>query len=99
MGNLCKLTGIDLSVDGATNGIKPMCLNCTECQANDNEFVCINDSVMEKNKQRVMESIPEGIEVENITLKPLKLKNPTKKCGFYRFDKEAVMEYLSQIMK
>lgn len=101
MSQYCKLTGVDLSQDGATNGFKSMCLNCKSCHngpeqssLNDEQFVCDNESVMEMGKKKILASLPDGFEIKTLELKPMKLKDPKKKCKNYSFDKEKVMEFI-----
>lgn len=96
MKRYCMLTGIDLSGDGATNGFKTMCLNCTTCHydSEKDQFTCSNEKVMEVGKQKILAAIPEGFEVETLTLKPMVLKDPTKKCKNHQFNLDGAVEYL-----
>lgn len=100
MKQYCPLTGIDLSLDGATNGFKSMCLNCKSCHPDANQdsygekYTCNNEKVMEVGKNKILAALPEGFEIETLTLKPMALKDPTKKCKNYSFDKEKVMEFI-----
>lgn len=96
MKQYCKLTGIDLSSDGATNGFKTMCLNCKTCHynADSDQYTCDNENVMEMGKKKILSAIPEGFEVETLVLKPMALKDPTKKCKNHQFDLEAVTEFI-----
>ena len=67
----CPFCGSDL-VDGkCPNGphFKPMCLNCNDCQDIDTKPV-----------EKIKESVPSGYEIETLTIKPLPLKDATKKC-------------------
>lgn len=97
MSSYCKLTGVDLSQDGATNGFKNMCLNCKSCRYKNEEgrYVCENENVMEMGKKKILAAIPEGFEIETLTLKPMALKDPTKKCKNHQFDLDAVTEFIS----
>lgn len=92
----CKLTGVDLSGDGATNGFKCMCVNCKSCHADNdkNQYVCDNENVMEVGKQKILAALPDGFEIETLTLKPMVLKDPTKKCKNHQFDLESVTEFI-----
>jgi len=79
MANYCKLTGIDLEKEECA--IKKMCLNCKFCIENeDGTFACKNENVLNIAKEKIMAAVPEGYEIENISLKPMALKNPIKKC-------------------
>jgi hypothetical protein len=92
----CKLTGADLTEDGAANGFKCMCVNCKSCICDtDKGYLCKNDKVMEVGRQKILASVPEGFEVDTLTLKPMVLKDPTKKCKNHQFDLDAVVEYIS----
>lgn len=93
----CKLTGVDLSADGSTNGFKRMCVNCKSCHADNDkdQYVCDNEKVIEVGRQRILASVPEGFEVDTLTLKPMVLKDPTKKCKNHQFDFDGVVEFIS----
>ena len=92
----CKLTGVDLSKDGATNGFKCMCLNCKSCHEGNEQFVCDNEGVMEISRKKILASLPEGVEIKTLELNPLKLKDPVKKCNNYAFDLDKVVDFLKE---
>ena len=104
MARYCKLTGVDLSGDGATNGFKCMCLNCVSCNDvidpsltfDDERFTCDNEKVMQVGIKKIMEALPEGFEIETITLKPMALKDPTKKCKNYVPDVDKVVDFVTR---
>ena len=78
----CPFCGSDL-VDGkCPNGphFKPMCLNCNDCQDIDTKPVCINEENQQSALEKIKESVPSGYEIETLTIKPLPLKDATKKC-------------------
>jgi len=84
MGQLCKLTGVEIPDEGFEPVFKKMCLNCVSCEQNgDGTFSCKDEKVIEAGKAKILAAVPEGYEVETLTLKPMLLKNPTKKCGNY----------------
>lgn len=90
MVNYCKLTGCE-NPETTEAPFKKMCLNCVDCSLNaDENCVCTNVKVMEAGKQKILAAVPEGFEIEEIKLKPMLLKNPTKKCGFYSADYELI---------
>jgi len=97
MSKYCKLTGVDLSQEGATNGFKTMCINCKSCiyKSEEDRYVCENENVMEMGKKKILAAIPEGFEVETLTLKPMALKDPTKKCKNHQFDMNGVAEFIA----
>ena len=83
MEKYCIFTGNELP-EGSNTLIKKMCLNCKSFIKNeDGTFACINESVMEKGREKILAAVPEGFEIDTLTLKPMALKNPTKKCGSY----------------
>lgn len=89
MANYCKLTGIDLEKEECP--IKKMCLNCKFCIENeDGTFACRNKNVLNIAKEKIMAAVPEGYEIENISLKPMALKNPIKKCPNYEVDVDLI---------
>ena len=97
-----RLTGADISLDGASTGYKKMCLNCKSCSQVPSTigttlemFSCVNEKVLETGRKKILESVPEGFEVTNLEIGPMKLKNPTKKCPNHEFSMESVVEYLN----
>lgn len=99
MENICKLTGIELT-EGVECPLKKMCLNCASLvEKKDGTFACKNEKVMEKGKEKILASVPEGFEIDSITLKPMNLKNPTKKCGCYSADMESIMAEINKIFE
>lgn len=75
----CIFTGLE------ETPLKKMCLNCKSCtQTNGTNFGCTNENVLEKGKAEILKNVPEGFEIENLTLKPMALKNPTKRCPNYK---------------
>ena len=77
------LTGADMSAEGYKSPIKKMCLNCESCNCVDEQYFCNNEKVLESGKKKILEAVPEGFEINVLELKPMQLKNPTKKCGNY----------------
>ena len=93
MGNFCIFTGAELT-DGAPL-VKRMCLNCKSLIENeDGTYACMNESVMEKGREKILAAVPEGFEIDTLTLKPMALKNPTKKCGVHETNFEMLVEEL-----
>lgn len=96
MGKFCKFTGVELTEGVET--IKKMCLNCVSLVENeDGTFACMNETVMEKGREKILAAVPEGFEIDTLTLKPMALKNPTKKCGVYAVNIPALTEELNTI--
>ena len=54
---------------------------------------------MESGVKKVYESLPEGFEIESLVLKPMLLKNPTKKCSNYCVDKEFIVNELMSYLQ
>ena len=84
------LTGADTTAQDYKRPIKKMCLNCVSCTCNDEQFFCNNEKVIEAGRKKILEAVPEGFEISVLELKPMQLKNPTKKCGNYDLDVELV---------
>ena len=96
MGKFCKFTGVELTEGVET--IKKMCLKCLSLVENeDGTFACMNETVMEKGREKILAAVPEGFEIDTLTLKPMALKNPTKKCGVYAVNIPALTEELNTI--
>ena len=96
MANYCKLTGIDFD-KGESSPIKWMCLNCKYCIDEQNgTYACKNEAVLNIAKEKIMAAVPEGYEIENISLKPMNLKNPTKKCSNYEVDMDVIHEEIKK---
>ncbi len=84
MGQLCKLTGVEIPAEGFEPVFKKMCLNCISCEENqDGTFSCKHEKVIDAGRKKILAAVPEGYEIETRTLKPMLLKNPTKKCANY----------------
>lgn len=97
MGKICKFTGVELAEGVET--IKKMCLNCVSLVENeDGTYACMNEAVMEKGREKILAAVPEGFEIDTLTLKPMALKNPTKKCGVYSVNLSALSEELNRIL-
>ena len=98
-----KLTGKDLSADGAGTGYKEMCLNCRHCcqvedtiNTTNEQYVCTNEGVLEQGKKKILDAVPDGFVVRTLELAPMKLKNPTKKCSMYDFSINAVTDFIRE---
>lgn len=97
MGKFCDFTGTELN-DGVET-VKKMCLNCTSLVSRlDGTYACMNETVMEKCREKILAAVPEGFEVDTLTLKPMALKNPTKKCGAYEANIPMLIEELNAIL-
>jgi len=73
---------------------KKMCLNCTSCLSDTEKYRCNNEKVMAVGKKKIMDSLPEGYEIESISLKPMELKDPTKKCKNYAANIEQITQFV-----
>lgn len=92
-------TGAEIAEGEQPIHITKMCLNCKYVMDSDDCYRCCNDAVMEKGKEKILSSLPEGFEVETLVLKPMNLKNPTKKCGNYDFNLDAVISVIEKEIK
>ena len=90
MKEYCVLSGQEITDKGIEPIFKKMCLNCTTWVINDEKYRCTNEKVMEVGKKKILENLPEGYEIENLTLKPMELKDPTKKCRNYNPNMELI---------
>lgn len=99
MAKICEFTGIEIP-EGSDTLIKKMCLNCKSMAMPIGEGVCtcVNESVMEKGKEKLIAALPEGFEIETLTLKPMTLKNPTKKCAFYECNFDLLLQQLKDTL-
>ena len=94
MAKYCIFTGVELTDESAPL-FKKMCLNCKSVILNgDGSYACINESVMEKGREKILAAVPEGFEIDTLTLKPMALKNPTRKCGAYEVNLEELHKEL-----
>ena len=94
----CKFTGVELTGENPI-AIKKMCLNCKSIIDNlDGTYSCGNESVMQKGREKILAAVPEGFEIDTLTLKPMSLKNPTKKCGAYDVDMDMLHIELTAVM-
>jgi hypothetical protein len=102
MAKFCEFTGIEMP-EGSESLIKKMCLNCKSFSEEKNEngeitCVCVNKSVMEKGKEKILAAVPEGFEIETLVLKPMILKNPTKKCGVYEPNIDGLVQKITKAL-
>ena len=81
--NKCPFCGSEF-VDGkCPNGphFKPMCLNCEFCEPIDGgKYECINEENKNNALEKIKASVPSGYEIESLNIKPVPLKDETKKC-------------------
>jgi hypothetical protein len=99
MGKLCIFTGCEINGENPSP-IKKMCLNCNSLRENEpGSFVCTNESVMERGREKILAAVPEGFEIDTLTLKPMALKNPTKRCGAYEADFERLRGELEDLFE
>lgn len=98
MAIFCRFTGLEIP-EGKVSLINKMCLNCMSLQDNkDGSFACRNEKVMEQGRNKILAAIPEGFEIETLTLKPMQLKNPLKKCNNYVPNIEELIGELKQTL-
>lgn len=97
MANFDIFTGVELE-EGTSTTLKKMCLNCDSCILNDDgTYACRNEAVMNIGREKILAAVPEGYEIDSLTLKPMFLKNPTKKCGNYKADIDYLVEKVKAI--
>lgn len=95
MEKICILTGLPKS----ESPVKEMCLNCIglSYDKDTDSFVCKNENVMAIGFEKVKEAAKGfGFDVETLTLKPMTLKNPQKKCNHYSPDMERINNVITE---
>ncbi len=100
MYNLSVLTGLDKRADGYQSPLKKMCLNCVSCtlSQDDGPVSCINPTVLEAGKKKVLESLDgQDFVVGNVEIKAMTLKDPTKKCKQYAVNRAVIDDELNEI--
>jgi hypothetical protein len=87
----CLFCGADL-VEGLCPNIEQhfskMCLNCASCDVvtfedGTEKYLCVNETNMNNQLNKIKEALV-GYEIEDIKLKPLPLKDETKKCKLWK---------------
>lgn len=89
------VTGLPIGEDGKypVEG-KKMCLNCLFCEAGP---TCVNEKNMNAAREKVLAAVPGGYEIINLELKPLPLKDPTKKCNNWQLNGELINQWINMI--
>lgn len=89
------VTGLLIGEDGKLpiEG-KKMCLNCSFCE---NGITCASEDNMNRARERVLAAVPGGYEISNLELKPLPLKDPTKKCVNWSLNNELINDWITKI--
>ncbi len=102
MSEKCVFCGTDL-VDGVcpnlSQHIKPMCLNCVYCcqELETNTFHCGHPENKKDATNKLLQSVPSGYELASFELKPLPLKDCTKKCKRWEFTRTAVEQLVNML--
>ena len=103
MMNRCLICGEVLTEEGkcpnAALHFKPMCYNCTHMSVIENDCVCTNDDNKNDAIQKIIASYDGGYQITGITLKPLPLKDPTKKCKRHQIDSDVLLEEFNKLVK
>lgn len=101
MSKKCIFCGEPLNEEGkcpnAAQHFKPMCLNCIHMGFEDDNCVCCNEENKNDAMQKIISSYEGGYQITGITLKPLPLKDPTKKCKRYGANFEALASELTNL--
>jgi hypothetical protein len=88
-------TGKEIKDGEKPEHITKMCLNCkyhVESEEDGAEVHrCNNKNVMDMGIKKIYSSLPEGFEIDTLVVKPMFLKNPTKKCGYYETDFDVIL--------
>lgn len=84
----------------ASTHFKKMCLNCKFCEReNDNHF-CMNDENQADfiNRIKMANTVQGPYEIVNVEIKPLPLKDASKKCARWTVDEELVINFVKSIV-
>ena len=101
----CVFCGTDL-VDGKcpnfNQHLNKMCLNCSSCNCEmgddgTEKYLCVNETNMNNILNKIKESLV-GYEIEDIKLKPLPLKDFTKKCKLWTLNGLKISEELQKYL-
>ena len=98
MSKICIFCGSELNELGVCANLhvnKKMCVNCTHCDFSNDTYVCKNEEVMSDVVSKMNEAakqVSAGFPFQ-ITVEPLPLKNPTKKCPKWRISDEMISEF------
>ena len=93
MEKICLLTGLE----GETS-LKKMCIICTFSKFNTetNNYTCDNENVMKIGQDKIIANAKElGFDINSISLNPMLIKAPTKKCGNYQPNFELIQSIIS----
>ena len=100
MKEICKICGTE-KVEGkcpnAELHLKKMCLNCTSCNFADDYF-CQNEENMHDAVDKILANVPSGYAIEEIKLKPLPLKDATKKCARWSLETNTIIDELNALV-
>lgn len=96
----CPLCGTEL-VEGKcpneTIHLKPMCLNCKDCTCDtaNGSLFCENEGNKQKTIEKMVAAVGDSyaVDVNSIVLKPLPLKDATKKCKQWTFNVNVLKTY------
>lgn len=96
MSEICKICGsekIEGKCPNAESHLKKMCINCISCDCtSEGEHFCANEQNLSDAVEKLKANVPPGYAIENVELKPLALKDITKKCKRWSIDKQKVLD-------
>ncbi len=100
MSEFCKICGAE-KIEGvcpnAEMHIKKMCINCNSCNEKDNLMFCNNEDNLKDATNAMLKYVPKGYLVETLTLSPIALKDPTKKCIRWTLNENIVLSELENL--
>lgn len=100
--NRCVFCGKILDEQGlcpdAAQHFKLMCLNCQYCSCQEDGCICDNEDNKNDAIQKIMASYEGGYQITGVTLKPLPLKDPSKKCKRYMLETTCILEQLEKFV-
>lgn len=98
----CLFCGELLNEEGkcpnAAQHFKPMCINCKHMGYDNEDCVCCNEDNKNDAIQKIMSSFDGGYQITGVTLKPLPLKDPTKKCKRHTLNYDVLIEGIKSLV-
>jgi hypothetical protein len=98
----CLFCGELLNEEGkcpnAAQHFKPMCFNCLHMGIDGEDCVCCNEDNKNDAIQKIISSFDGGYQITGVTLKPLPLKDPTKKCKRHTLNYDVLIEGIKSLV-
>lgn len=82
----------------AVQHFKPMCLNCQYNKLDTTGYICENEENKNDTVKKIIASFEGSYEITNIELRPIALKDPTKKCKRYTFNSNTMLNGIADYL-